>query len=129
MQAKVTEKYPNATYVHCRSHVLNLAISSGCKAVRFIQNLFDNVSKLTWFLSGSAKRQEIFLNTAAPIDDRELLSALVACADEDEDDESPKTLEEGSKRQTVPKFCATLWSANVTTLCALLAKYGSVLLN
>ena len=47
VQAKVAEKYPNATYVHCRSHVLNLAISSGCKAVRSIQNLFDNVSKLS----------------------------------------------------------------------------------
>ena len=58
----------------------------------------------------------------------ELLSALVACADEDEEDESAKTLEEGSKRQTVPKFCATRWSAKVTTLSALLAKYGSVLL-
>lgn len=50
VQAKVAEKYPNSTYVNCRSHVLNLAISSGCKAVRSIQNLFDNVSKLTWFL-------------------------------------------------------------------------------
>ena len=56
------------------------------------------------------------------------MSALVARADEDEQDESAKTLEEGSKRQTVPKFCATRWSAKVTTLSALLAKYGSVLL-
>ena len=97
--------------------------------VRSIQNLFDNVSKLTWFLSGSAKRKEIFLQTAAATDVSELLSALVACADEDEEDESAKTSrEEGSKRQTVPKFCATRWSAKVTTLSALLAKYGSVLL-
>ena len=59
---------------------------------------------------------------------RELLGALVACADEDEEDESVKTMEEGSKRQTVPKFCATRWSAKVTTLSALLAKYGSVVL-
>ncbi|XP_068759728.1 zinc finger MYM-type protein 1-like [Montipora capricornis] len=66
VQAKVAEKYPNATYVYCRSHVLNLALSSGCKAVRFIQNLFDNVSKLTWFLSGSAKRKEIFLQWLWP---------------------------------------------------------------
>ena len=57
-----------------------------------------------------------------------VLSVLVACADEDEEDESAKTLEEGSKRQTVPKFCATRWSAKVTTLSAFLAKYGSVLL-
>ena len=79
-------------------------------------------------VSGSAKRKEIFLQTAAASDDSELLSALVACTDENEEDESAKTLEEGSKRQTVPKLCATRWSAKVTTLSALLAKYGSVLL-
>jgi hypothetical protein len=33
VQAKVKEKHPNVTYVHCRSHVLNLAISSGCRSV------------------------------------------------------------------------------------------------
>ena len=96
--------------------------------MRSIPDLFDNVSKLTWFLSGSAKRKETFLQTAAATDDSELLGALVACADEDEEDESVKTMEEGSKRQTVPKFCATRWSAKVTTLSALLAKYGSVVL-
>ena len=127
VQAKVAEKYPNATYVHCRSYVLNLAISSGCKAVRSVQNLFDSVSKLTWFLSGSAKRKEIFLQNVAATDVSELLSTLVACADEDVEDESAKTLEEGSKRQTVPKLCASRWSAKVTTLSALLAKYRSVL--
>ena len=128
VQAKFAETYPNAMYIHCRSHVLNLAILRSCKALRSIQNLFDNVSKLMWFLSGSAKSKEIFLQTAAASDDSELLSALVACADEDKEDESAKTLEEGSKRQTVPKFCGTRWSAKVTSLSALLAKYGSVLL-
>ena len=107
---------------------MNLAFSSGCKPVQSIQNLFDNVSKLTWFLSGSDKRKEIFLQTAAATDDSELLSTRAACADECGEDESAKTLEEGSKRQTVPTFCATRWSAKVTTLSALLAKYGSVLL-
>ena len=39
VQAKVKEKCPNATYVHCRSHVLNLAVSSGCNNVPSIRNL------------------------------------------------------------------------------------------
>lgn len=55
VQAKIRVKYPNATYVHCRSHVLNLAVSSGCKDVPPIRNLFDSVEKLTWFLSGSGR--------------------------------------------------------------------------
>lgn len=95
---------------------MNFANSIGCKAVRSIQNLFDDVSKFTWFLSGNAKRKEIFLQTAAATDDNELSSALVVGADEDEEDESAKTLEEGSRRQTVPKFCGTRWSVIVTTL-------------
>ena len=118
VQAKVAEKYPNATYVHCKSHVLNLAISSGCKAVRSIQNLFDNVSKLTWFLTGSAKRKEIFLQTAAASDDSEPLSALVACADENEEDESAKTLEEGSNRQTTEILCYSLERKSYYPLCS-----------
>ena len=39
VQAKVAEKYPNATYIHCRSLGLNLAILSGCKAVRSIPSV------------------------------------------------------------------------------------------
>ena len=46
VQAKIRNHYKNATYVHCRSHVLALY---GCKQVTEIQNLFDNVGKLTWF--------------------------------------------------------------------------------
>ena len=68
VQAKIAAQYPNATYVHCLSHVLNLAILSGCTAVTSICNLFDNVIKLTWFLYGSAKRKEAFLEIAADAD-------------------------------------------------------------
>ena len=38
-----------ATDVHCRSHVLALALAAGCKQVTEIQNMFDNVGKLTCF--------------------------------------------------------------------------------
>ena len=47
-------------------------------------------------------------------------------SDEHEEDESSNKLEEESKRQIVPKFCATRWSAKVTTHSARLAIYGSV---
>ena len=40
VQAKVAAQYPNATYVHCHSHILNLAISSDYKSVPCIRNLF-----------------------------------------------------------------------------------------
>ena len=49
VQAKIRNHYKNATYVHCRSHVLALSPAAGCKQVTEVQNLFDNVGKLTWF--------------------------------------------------------------------------------
>ena len=49
VQAKIRKHYKNETYVHCRSHILALALTAGCKQVTEIQNLFDNVVKLTWF--------------------------------------------------------------------------------
>jgi len=65
VQAKVAEKYPNTRYVQCRSHVLNLAISSGYKAVRSIQNLFD-VSKLSGFSVAAPKGKKHFFRQLWP---------------------------------------------------------------
>ena len=48
---------------------------------------------------------------------------------EDDDDElsgSMTEIEAGSRRFHVPKFCATRWSARVSTLSALIAKYVTV---
>lgn len=126
VQAKIAAQYPNAVYVHCRSHVLNLAIASGCKNVPSIRNLFDDVSKLTWFLGGSAKRKELFLDAAANQSSEEV-DHLLAEGDGGELDECEKALQEGSRRTTVPKFCPTRWTARVSTLSALMAKYATVL--
>ena len=104
VQAKIAEKHPHATYIHCRSHVLNLAISSSCTSVPSIRNIFDHVHKLTWFLSGSAKRKEIFLEVASNVasnnHDQELLDSLMI---EEDLSESMAEIEAGSRRHHVPK--------------------------
>ena len=126
VQAKVKEKYPNVTYVHCRSHVLNLAISSGCSSVPPVRNLFDSVEKLSWFLGGSAKRKEIFLKVASSCSgDHHLLNLLTS--DAGDLSESAEAIKEGGKKKTAPKFCATRWTARVSTLSSLLSKYVEVL--
>ena len=129
VQGKVKEKYPNATYVHCRSHVFNLAISNGCKNVPPIRNLFDSVEKLTWFLSGSGKRKEICLEVASgqEEDDQQLFDLLTETDDTGDLSESAQSIREGGKKKMVPKFCATRWTARVSTLSAILAKYVDVL--
>ena len=129
VQAKVREKYPNVTYVHCRSHVLNLAVSSGCNNVPSIRNLFDSVQKLTWFLGGSAKRKAIFVEVASTRrdDQKALLDLLTETDCTEKVSESAQALKEGRKKSTVPKFCATRWTARISTLSALLSKYIDVI--
>ena len=68
--------------MHCCSHVLNLAISSGCTGVPSIRNLFDSIHKLTWFLSGSAKQKEILLETDTGTEGKDLLDVLTVSSDE-----------------------------------------------
>ncbi|XP_041374848.1 zinc finger MYM-type protein 1-like [Gigantopelta aegis] len=125
VQAKIQQQFPNATYVHCRSHVLALVIAKGCKQVPEIQNLFDNVEKLTWFLGGSAKRKALFKSSS---DSHELGDFLIEQADHDEEfDMSNTALKRGVNKKCVPKFCSTRWTARIDTLSALLSKYKTVL--
>ncbi|XP_068680219.1 uncharacterized protein [Montipora foliosa] len=134
VQAKVAEKYPNATYVHCRSCVLNLAISSGCKAVQSIQNLFDKSANLEirGFLVAAPKGKIYFFRLPRPqhcLLQPSLLPVLKPSNDEGEEDESAKHWKrEAGDRLYRNSVLLRRWSAKVTTLSALLAKYGSVLL-
>ena len=54
-QGRIQKSYPNATYIHCKAHSLNLAIGSSCK-VRPIQNRYDTAQKLLQFITASPKR-------------------------------------------------------------------------
>ena len=75
LQKKVSDAYPNAIYVHCCSHVLNLALAGACTGIDSVRDLFNNVAKITSFLGYSArygaKRKEMFKEIAAtePNDD------------------------------------------------------------
>lgn len=90
--------------------------------------LFDDVQQMTWFLSGSAKRKEIFWDVSSNDRDKELLDYLMVEHDDDDElSESLTEIESGSRRHYVPKFCVTCWSARVNILSALIGKYVTVL--
>ena len=110
-------QFENAVYVHCRSHVSALAIEASCKQVPAIRNLFDSVGKLTWFLGGNAKRKNVFLNNG---DNDDNFSELIKI-DAEEIETSNASIQKGSHKTSVPKFCATRWSARGVTLSALIA--------
>ena len=140
LHKKVSDHYPNATYVHCRSHVLNLAIAGACKDVESVRDLFDNVGKITSFLGDGAKRKEIFKETVASGSDKELVALLTETENENENDDSAtyeevdkdlqasnQGIQAGARKILVPKLCPTRWSSRVETLSALMAKYPAVL--
>ncbi|CAB4038437.1 52 kDa repressor of the inhibitor of the kinase-like [Paramuricea clavata] len=141
LQKKVSDAYPNAVYVHCRSHVLNLALAGACTGIDNVRDLFDIVAKITSFLGDGAKRKEMLKQNAATEANDELTALLTESGnddneeeeDEDENDDdhglhkSNKAILRGAKKKTVPKLCPTRWSSRVETLSALMAKYSSVM--
>ena len=95
-----------------------------------IRNLFDSVEKLTWFLSGSAKRKAIFLEVAATHkQDSQLLELLTdhTLREDDTLSNSVESIAQGGRKACVPKFCSTHWTDRVTTLSALIGKYMEVM--
>ena len=88
--------------------------------------MFDSIERLTWFLSGSAKRKTIFLEVpAAHKYDSQLIELMTDPTPSDDDNlsESTKLIAAGDRKVCVPKFCSTRWTARVTTLSAPIAKY------
>lgn len=59
VQARFSEEYPNAKYVHCRNHRLNLAICHACR-VAFVQSMFTIVGDILFFMTCSPKRLAIY---------------------------------------------------------------------
>lgn len=46
VQAFMKQKAPNARYIHCAAHTLNLVINDAVKSVRELRNFFDMLEKL-----------------------------------------------------------------------------------
>ena len=55
VQAKVSQVHPNAAYVHCQSHALDLCIIHGCDD-SIIKDVMSKVQEIAFAFSYSAKR-------------------------------------------------------------------------
>ncbi len=60
-------------------------------------------------------------------DDGQLLDLLTETDSTGDLSESAENVKDGGKKKTVPKFCATRWTARLSTLSAILAKYLDIL--
>ncbi|XP_063749772.1 zinc finger MYM-type protein 1-like [Eleginops maclovinus] len=59
LQKRISDREPNAMYVHCASHNLNLVLNDACQNVAKVRAYYDTVEKLYDFFSASIKRWEI----------------------------------------------------------------------
>ncbi|KAJ4449056.1 hypothetical protein ANN_00451 [Periplaneta americana] len=58
LKTKVQEKYPQALFVHCYSHVLNLVLQQTTSSIPECRIFFKTLSGLAAFFSSSPKRSE-----------------------------------------------------------------------
>ncbi len=63
VQARITALHPDAVYVHCHNHRLNLALVDSV-TVPPVRNMYNILEEVLKFLTGSAKRQAIYFNRA-----------------------------------------------------------------
>lgn len=59
VQARVKEAIPQALFVHCFAHRLNLVMSQGAAKIRECKNFFTHLSGLAAFFSRSPKRAKL----------------------------------------------------------------------
>ena len=56
---QILRQQPKAMYYHCKAHNLNLVVSSTCKQVSEIGNLFDTLRTFNLVFWGKCKRKKI----------------------------------------------------------------------
>jgi hypothetical protein len=59
VQVKVKEKYPNAHFVHCYAHQINLIMKQATSSNKRLKIFFANVEAFSIFFSLSPKRTAI----------------------------------------------------------------------
>nr|CAI5842394.1 unnamed protein product [Callosobruchus analis] len=89
LQTLIKEHAPNADYVHCAAHALNLVLNDAARHVREVSTFFDNSEKIYTFFGNSIKRWAML-----------------------SDDSSEKYL------ITLKKVCPTRWSSRNDALLA-----------
>lgn len=64
---RIREKYPQALYLHCANHSLNLAIGDACD-ISVVRNCLGSIKEIINFFRSSAKRQTALLNIVENLD-------------------------------------------------------------
>lgn len=81
--ARITEEFPQAIYVHCISHSLNLAVSDTCK-IPAVRNSIATINEIIKFFRNSPKRTTVLNKAVDEVNDE-------------------------NKRKKLIKYCETRW--------------------
>lgn len=60
VQKKVREICPDALFVWCNAHILNLVLSKSCQRIVETKHFFSTVKNLATFFHTSTKRSDIY---------------------------------------------------------------------
>lgn len=100
---RIRQLSPNAVYIHCHSHLLNLSLQNCCNTIKPIRNCLGQVNAIYNFLQASPKRH-----------------AVVA--------EKQKTiLGDEKKHKTLKLLCETRWASRSNAINAVVANYEVIL--
>ena len=99
VQKFIKEKSPQAVYIHCCAHRLNLVLVDVCKGVRAASDFFSHLQALYVFLSAS-KSHELFLSNQNATGGREI---------------------------RLKKLSDTRWSCRIDSIATILSTYSAVI--
>uniref|UniRef100_A0A915KYZ5 DUF4371 domain-containing protein n=1 Tax=Romanomermis culicivorax TaxID=13658 RepID=A0A915KYZ5_ROMCU len=97
VQAEIRRQYPQAVYVHCASHCLNLVLSKASQ-MPSIRNAISIMNDIVNFVNGSAARKDLF-NTI--------------CGD--------------NNKKNLKKFCETRWVERHELVLTFVALFEQIL--
>ncbi|CAN1121573.1 Zinc finger MYM-type protein 1, partial [Linum perenne] len=111
LKALFLKDHPQAYYVHCMAHRLQLALMAAAKEVNSVHEFFLNLSLIVNAVTGSCKRHDEFKAAQA----NEIANKLAL-------DE----LESGTgsnQISTLPRACDTRWSSHLNSISSLIRLY------
>lgn len=104
---RIKERSPNAHFVHCLAHCLNLAVAESGKSVPFLSGILDFVQHVVTFIRNSGKRSDI------------LKDVQVQRQFEHEDVECFVTV----KVVNVRPLCPTRWTVRASAINSVICNY------
>ncbi|XP_073483759.1 zinc finger MYM-type protein 1-like [Aquarana catesbeiana] len=99
VQAKFQKKHPEAIYVHCYAHELNLVLCYTCKAIPEASDFFQTLENLYTFFSVSFTQHQKFIDVQAQL---------------------------GLKETELVQLSETRWSSQIRSITALIRNFTAV---